>query len=95
MQFFGTVIFNKELTPGYWHMRLAAPAFFAQAEPGQFVMVRVSAAIDPLLRRPLAVFDAGMLPPEQAARDIDIAPAAITATHLAENLTFIPFFLFS
>ena len=34
MQFFGTVIFNKELTPGYWHMRLAAPAFFAQAEPG-------------------------------------------------------------
>ena len=66
MQFLGTVIFNKELTPGYWHMRLSAPASFARAEPGQFVMVRVSTAIDPLLRRPLAVFDAGLLPQEQA-----------------------------
>ena len=66
MQFTATVIFNKELTPGYWHMRASAPATFAQADPGQFVMVRVSAAIDPLLRRPLAVLDAGMLPPEQA-----------------------------
>ena len=31
----------------------------------------------------------------KAARDIDIAPAAIRATHLAENFAFIPFFLFS
>lgn len=66
MQFTATVIFNRELTPGYWHLRVTAPAAFAQAEPGQFVMVRVSSAIDPLLRRPLAVFDAGRLPTEQA-----------------------------
>ena len=66
MQFAATVIFNKELAPGYWHMRVSAPAAVAQAQPGQFVMVRVSVAIDPLLRRPLAVFDAGMLAAEQA-----------------------------
>ena len=66
MQFTATVLFNRELSPGYWHLRASAPAAFAQADPGQFVMVRVSSAIDPLLRRPLAVFDAGLLPPDQA-----------------------------
>ena len=44
---------------------------------------------------PLELLESSMLPPEQAARDIDIAPAAIRATHLAENFAFIPFFLFS
>jgi hypothetical protein len=54
-----------------------------------------SVMVSPLAALPLELLEPSMLPPEQAARDIDIAPAAITATHLAENLTFIPFFLFS
>ncbi|MDO5653839.1 MAG: dihydroorotate dehydrogenase electron transfer subunit [Brachymonas sp.] len=66
MQFAATVIFNTELSPGYWHMQVTAPKAVARAAPGQFVMVRVSPAIDPLLRRPLAILDAGLLPRDQA-----------------------------
>ena len=60
MQFSATILFNEQVAPGYWRIRLSAPAAFAQAEPGQFVMVRIADAIEPLLRRPFAVFDAGM-----------------------------------
>ncbi len=67
MQFSATVLRNTELAPGYWLIRATAPKSFADAAAGQFVMVRVSpAAIDPLLRRPLAIFDAGLLPANEA-----------------------------
>ncbi len=61
MQFTAKVLLNQELTPGYWRMRLSAPPAMASAAPGQFVMARVSQGMDPLLRRPLAVFDTGWL----------------------------------
>jgi dihydroorotate dehydrogenase electron transfer subunit len=43
-------------------MRMTAPADFLTARPGQFVMVRVFDAIDPLLRRPFGIFDVGVQP---------------------------------
>ena len=49
----------------HFRMRLTAPPEFSSARAGQFVMVRVSAAIDPLLRRPLAIFDVGVHKPPQ------------------------------
>ena len=61
MQFSATILFNEQVAPGYWRIRMTAPAEFASASPGQFVMVRIGNAIDPLLRRPFAVFDAGLL----------------------------------
>ena len=45
MQFSATILFNEQVAPGYWRIRLSAPAAFAQAEPGQFVMVRIADAI--------------------------------------------------
>ncbi len=64
MQFKTMVISNAEVSPGYFRMRLAAPQEFAQSKPGQFIMVRVRDAIDPLLRRPFGIFDLGTLEPE-------------------------------
>ena len=69
MQFTATVLFNQQVAPGYWRILLTAPAAFADAEPGQFVMVRVGNAIDPLLRRPFAVFDAGLLQEQGASSE--------------------------
>lgn len=59
MQFTAMILSNAEVSPGYWRMRMTAPPEFASAAPGQFVMVRVNGAIDPLLRRPFGVFDVG------------------------------------
>jgi len=66
MQFTSMILSNVEISPGYWRMRLTAPQEFSAATPGQFVMVRVNGAIDPLLRRPFAIFDIGIHTPSQA-----------------------------
>lgn len=43
---------------GDYHMlKIASPRVAAAARPGNFVMVRVSLALDPLLRRPLGILD--------------------------------------
>ena len=53
MQFTSLILSNVEVSPGYWRMRMTAPPECASARPGQFIMVRVTGAIDPLLRRGL------------------------------------------
>ncbi|KAA0888281.1 dihydroorotate dehydrogenase electron transfer subunit [Oryzomonas rubra] len=65
MQFKSMIISNVEVSPGYWRMRMTAPSEFPAAQPGQFVMVRVNDAIDPLLRRPFGIFDVGVHTPAQ------------------------------
>ena len=66
MQFTSMILSNAEVSPGYWRMRMTAPQEFSSAAPGQFVMVRVSGAIDPLLRRPFGIFDVGVHTPAQS-----------------------------
>jgi len=66
MQFTSMILSNAEVSPGYWRIRLTAPQGFLTATPGQFVMVRINSAIDPLLRRPFAVFDTGVHTPAQS-----------------------------
>ncbi|MDD5285636.1 MAG: dihydroorotate dehydrogenase electron transfer subunit [Desulfuromonadaceae bacterium] len=66
MQFTSMILSNAEVSPGYWRMRMTAPQEFASASPGQFVMVRVNGAIDPLLRRPFGIFDVGVYTPSQS-----------------------------
>ena len=66
MQFTSMILSNVEISPGYWRIRLTAPQEFAAATPGQFVMVGISGAIDPLLRRPFAIFDVGTYTPAQS-----------------------------
>ncbi len=58
------VVFNEQVSPGYYRIRLTAPREIMQAKPGQFVMVRVYDGIDPLLRRPFGIYDLGSFAPE-------------------------------
>ena len=51
------VISNTRLSDDYSVLALAAPEIAAVAQPGQFVMVKPSRGMDPLLRRPFSVFE--------------------------------------
>ncbi|HEU0264662.1 MAG TPA: dihydroorotate dehydrogenase electron transfer subunit, partial [Geobacterales bacterium] len=63
MQFTAMIVQNREVSPGYFLMRMTAPQELLDAEPGQFVMVRVRDGIDPLLRRPFGIYDVGEFTP--------------------------------
>ena len=65
MQDLKTVILhNREIAPGYFRMAILAPGYPQQALPGQFIMLRVQANSQPLLRRPFGIFKTGTLPAE-------------------------------
>ena len=51
------VISNTRLSDDYCIIALDAPAIAAAARPGQFVMVKTSRGMDPLLRRPFSIFE--------------------------------------
>jgi dihydroorotate dehydrogenase electron transfer subunit len=51
------VIDNARLSPDYNVIALGAPAIAAVSKPGQFVMVKPQAGLDPLLRRPFSIFE--------------------------------------
>jgi dihydroorotate dehydrogenase electron transfer subunit len=52
-----TVIGNRRLSDDYSVLALAAPSIAAAALPGQFVMLKTSRGMDPLLRRPFSIFE--------------------------------------
>jgi dihydroorotate dehydrogenase electron transfer subunit len=51
------IIANRPLSSEYNVLTLAAPSIAASAAPGQFVMLKAAAGVDPLLRRPFSVFE--------------------------------------
>jgi dihydroorotate dehydrogenase electron transfer subunit len=51
------VVANRRLSADYNVIVFDAPAVAARARPGQFVMVKTSRGLDPLLRRPFSVFE--------------------------------------
>jgi dihydroorotate dehydrogenase electron transfer subunit len=53
-----TVLEHRHVSDRYWFLRLEAPSIAQHASPGQFVMLTVSAtaAEDPVLPRPMAVY---------------------------------------
>jgi dihydroorotate dehydrogenase electron transfer subunit len=51
------VISNTRLSPHFNVLAIGAPAIAAQAEPGQFVMVKTAPGDTPLLRRPYSIFE--------------------------------------
>jgi len=59
MQFKSMILSNIEVSPSYFRIRMTAPSSITESHPGQFVMVKVIQATDPLLRRPFGVFDLG------------------------------------
>lgn len=52
-----SILYNEEVAPGYFRLGLEWKG--ARVRPGQFVMVRVSDGLDPLLRRPFGVYAVG------------------------------------
>jgi dihydroorotate dehydrogenase electron transfer subunit len=46
---------NRRITGSYYLLRLAAPQVASAALPGQFIMVKIGASMDPLLRRPFSI----------------------------------------
>ena len=51
------VVANTRLSPDYNVIALEAPEIARATAPGQFVMVKPQAGIDPMLRRPFSVFE--------------------------------------
>jgi len=51
------VVSNTHLSHDYSVLGLAAPEIASLAEPGQFVMIKPTAGVDPLLRRPFSIFE--------------------------------------
>ncbi len=51
-----TILSNEQVKPGYYLMQLKTPKVAAEAKPGQFVHVRVCGTMDPLLRRPISLY---------------------------------------
>ncbi len=49
------VVVNKKVGPEHYLMRILAPELTRLAKPGQFVHVRCSSGMDPLLRRPISL----------------------------------------
>jgi len=49
------ILSNKEIAPGYFRMALDASYIARYAKPGQFVQVRCSEGLEPLLRRPFSI----------------------------------------
>lgn len=50
---------SERLTEGLYRLTLRAPRIAAGARPGQFVMVACGDGLDPLLRRPFSIHQAG------------------------------------
>ncbi len=48
------IIYNDEISPGLFRMGIAWKA--SRIRPGQFIMLRVTEALDPFLRRPFGIY---------------------------------------
>jgi dihydroorotate dehydrogenase electron transfer subunit len=51
------IVAHEQIAEATWRLRLDCPTLAAAARPGQFAMVRIPERHDPLLARPLAVYD--------------------------------------
>ena len=49
------ILSNKKAGPGYYKMVVDAPYIARTARPGQFVQIRCSDSLEPLLRRPFSI----------------------------------------
>ncbi|MDO8488879.1 MAG: dihydroorotate dehydrogenase electron transfer subunit, partial [Candidatus Omnitrophota bacterium] len=51
------IISNKRFKENYWHLEFVSSVIAKNALPGQFVNIKVSEGIEPLLRRPLSIHE--------------------------------------
>ena len=50
-----SVVSNREVTPGNFLLTLQVPRGFSRPQPGQFVHLRITQDVEPLLRRPYSL----------------------------------------
>jgi dihydroorotate dehydrogenase electron transfer subunit len=55
LQIRARITYNKKIQGNYFHLGLFAPGITRQAQPGQFVNIRINNAYEPLLRRPFSI----------------------------------------
>ena len=55
MHCIGKIIENREICKGIFEIIIRCPEIAREARPGQFLHVKVSSGIDPLLRRPISI----------------------------------------
>lgn len=53
----GRVLKNQQLADDLYELEFLAPQIASQCQPGKFLQIRVSEQDDPLLRRPLSIYD--------------------------------------
>lgn len=53
-----SIISNEPLSDGYFVLTLSSPQIASLSHPGQFVNISVSDSLDPLLPRPISIYDA-------------------------------------
>lgn len=53
----GVILYNDQVSPDMYEMELLVPAIAPLCQPGQFVHVRPGLHHEPLLRRPLSLYD--------------------------------------
>jgi dihydroorotate dehydrogenase electron transfer subunit len=51
------IVAHRQIADRTWRIRLECPEIAATARPGQFAMLRIPGRSDPLLARPLAIYD--------------------------------------
>jgi dihydroorotate dehydrogenase electron transfer subunit len=51
------IVEHRPIASGMWRVRLEWPLVAATVRPGQFAMIRLPGRTDPLLARPLAIYD--------------------------------------
>jgi dihydroorotate dehydrogenase electron transfer subunit len=73
-QYDATILENRPLARDTYLLRLQAPELARTIRPGQFVMLRPTATLDPLLGRPFALYD--------VAFDLTGKPFAIDVVYL-------------
>ena len=49
------ILLQTKIKDNFWHCELSAPQVAKYASPGQFINIRVSDNLDPLLRRPISI----------------------------------------
>lgn len=52
-----TIVENQKIQQNHYLMELNAPYIAKRGKPGHFIMVSTSPGLDPLLKRPLGIFD--------------------------------------
>lgn len=52
-----TIVENVPLARDTWRVRFESPELAARIAPGQFLMLRISGLLDPLIGRPFAMYD--------------------------------------